>query len=434
MPELTDQLREEFRTAADDVAPGDGLDTWVRGRVRRRERRRRTARLGGVVAVLALVALVAPRALGGDGPDVLSGPSAPAGEEAGVYLVPDWLPAGFELTHAMEVTLPEGAPQPYGRVPARGRSLAARHVHQAPAGAATTTSVPDPTARAVTVRGHEAWVIDAPRLLSPRRSAPRVTSRWSGRSDPGPGPACWPGGSPRTTCCGSPRACGRCRPTAGTPWSTPSWSRPARRRPTTSAPSPTSTPTTAPTATSTSAPTATTTASPPAGGRTPAPEAGSSSPGATVAGDYAGTEHYTLGTAECPDMDHTFDAVLTASDGTAWSFHEDYCGRIVDDWWSGEGTFTLTGPAATSSRARSPPRRRPSATARPTTSRSPAAPGPTPAPGGRAGPTTTSSASPSAPNGSRARSPVRSRSGERRGVPAPGQRRGSRVMRVQAPT
>ncbi len=51
-----------------------------------------------------------------------------------------------------------------------------------------------------------------------------------------------------------------------------------------------------------------------------------------------------MGTADCPEMDHTFDGVLTASDGIAWSFHEDYCGRIVDDWWSGEGTFTLTGP------------------------------------------------------------------------------------------
>lgn len=51
-----------------------------------------------------------------------------------------------------------------------------------------------------------------------------------------------------------------------------------------------------------------------------------------------------MGTADCPEMDHTFDGVVTASDGIAWSFHEDYCGRIVDDWWSGEGTFTLTGP------------------------------------------------------------------------------------------
>ena len=431
MPELTDQLREEFRTAADDVAPGDGLDTWVRGRVRRRERRRRTARLGGVVAVLALVALVAPRALGGDGPDVLSGPAAPAGEEAGVYLIPDWLPAGFDLTHAVELDHPARRIRMAGYRDADGRSLAV-DVQEPPAGA-TTTSVPDPTARAVTVRGHDAWVIDAPLLGSPDgRTEGYVTVEWAER----------PGVHARVTAWGLTeddvlRVAEDLRSVSADTWhalvdpvlesSTPATTA-------TSEPSPTSTSTTAPAATSTSAPIATTTTSPPAGGPTPAAEAGPSSPGATVAGDYAGTEHYTLGTAECPDMDHTFDAVLTASDGTAWSFHEDYCGRIVDDWWSGEGTFTLTAPRATCSRARSPPRPPPSGTARPTTSRSPAAPGPMRAPGGRAGPTTTSSASPSAPNGSRARSPVRSRSGERRGVPAPGQRRGSRVMRVQAPT
>ena len=342
MPELTDQLREEFRTAADEVEPGDGLDTRVRGRARQRQLRRRTARLGGVVAVLALIALVAPRALGGDGPNVLSGPAAPAGEAGGVYLVPDWLPAGFDLAQAAEVTFPEGGgSRTAGYRHADGRSLAVG-VHQAPTGA-TTTSVPDPTSHAVTVRGHDGWVIDAPLLLSSDGSTEgRVIVEWEER----------PGARVSVAAAGLAeddvlRVAEGLRSVSADSWralvdpvlesSTPATI-------TTSAPASTSTPTTAPTATSTSAPTATTTASPPAESPPPAPEAESSTPGDTVEGSYSGTEHYTLGTAECPDMDHTFDAVVTASDGTAWSFHEDYCGRVVDDWWSGEGTFTLTGP------------------------------------------------------------------------------------------
>ncbi len=64
----------------------------------------------------------------------------------------------------------------------------------------------------------------------------------------------------------------------------------------------------------------------------------------SLTGTYDGTEHYTLGTEECPDLDHEYDASVTWADGSTWALYEDYCGRIVDDVWSGEGTFTLTGP------------------------------------------------------------------------------------------
>jgi hypothetical protein len=60
-------------------------------------------------------------------------------------------------------------------------------------------------------------------------------------------------------------------------------------------------------------------------------------------GSYSGTEHYALGSDECPELDHTYDATLTGGSVAGWTLHEDYCGRIdEDDMWSGEGTFTIT--------------------------------------------------------------------------------------------
>jgi hypothetical protein len=105
--------------------------------------------------------------------------------------------------------------------------------------------------------------------------------------------------------------------------------------------------TTAATGTTTSTTTAT---AEPAPTSKPAPGGTGGSSGADVTvlpltGTYSGTEHYTLGSEECPELDHVYDATITEASGAEWAFHEDYCGRIdADDMWSGEGTFTITSP------------------------------------------------------------------------------------------
>jgi hypothetical protein len=63
-----------------------------------------------------------------------------------------------------------------------------------------------------------------------------------------------------------------------------------------------------------------------------------------IAGSYEGTELYTLTTGRC-DLDHVLDTTWSASDGTTWTFHQEYCGLLDGDFWTyGGGSFTLTAP------------------------------------------------------------------------------------------
>ena len=63
-----------------------------------------------------------------------------------------------------------------------------------------------------------------------------------------------------------------------------------------------------------------------------------------VDGTYFGVEHFALFTGRCAFLDHHIVGTFSASDGTTWDFHQDYCGTLQGDLWSGVGTFALTAP------------------------------------------------------------------------------------------
>jgi hypothetical protein len=63
-----------------------------------------------------------------------------------------------------------------------------------------------------------------------------------------------------------------------------------------------------------------------------------------IEGTYEGTEHYALATGRC-DLNHVLDTTWAASDGSTWTFHQEYCGLLDGNVWTyGGGTFTLTAP------------------------------------------------------------------------------------------
>jgi hypothetical protein len=59
-------------------------------------------------------------------------------------------------------------------------------------------------------------------------------------------------------------------------------------------------------------------------------------------GSYVGVEHFALFTGRCSFLDHHIVGTFSSSDGTTWTFHQDYCGTLNGDLWSGVGTFALT--------------------------------------------------------------------------------------------
>lgn len=61
-------------------------------------------------------------------------------------------------------------------------------------------------------------------------------------------------------------------------------------------------------------------------------------------GTYSGVEHFALFTGRCSFLDHHIVGTFSPSDGTTWTFHQDYCGTLKGDLWSAEGTFALTAP------------------------------------------------------------------------------------------
>jgi hypothetical protein len=63
-----------------------------------------------------------------------------------------------------------------------------------------------------------------------------------------------------------------------------------------------------------------------------------------VDGTYFGVEHFALFTGRCAFLDHHIVGTFDVSDGTTWDFHQDYCGTLQGDLWSGVGTFALTAP------------------------------------------------------------------------------------------
>lgn len=63
-----------------------------------------------------------------------------------------------------------------------------------------------------------------------------------------------------------------------------------------------------------------------------------------VEGSYEGTEHYALTEGDC-DLDHVLDTTWELTDGSAWAFHHEYCGRIDGEVWSyAGGRWTITTP------------------------------------------------------------------------------------------
>jgi hypothetical protein len=63
-----------------------------------------------------------------------------------------------------------------------------------------------------------------------------------------------------------------------------------------------------------------------------------------VDGTYFGVEHFALYAGRCAFLDHHIVGTFSVSDGTTWDFHQDYCGTLQGDLWSGDGTFALTAP------------------------------------------------------------------------------------------
>lgn len=115
--------------------------------------------------------------------------------------------------------------------------------------------------------------------------------------------------------------------------------------PTTESTTSASSSTTAP-APSTEAPTTTTEA--PSTTVAPSPPTTAPAPSALhLEWTYAGDEQWRLGQPQCPDLTHWLDAAATASDGSAWTMRQDYCGRNDGERWEGEGTFSLAGATAT---------------------------------------------------------------------------------------
>ena len=94
--------------------------------------------------------------------------------------------------------------------------------------------------------------------------------------------------------------------------------------------------TTTPASTSTSTATETSVA--------PAPTSEPTVSGSPVDGTYFGAEHFALFTGQCAFLDHHILGTFSAADGTTWTFHQDYCGTLAGDLWSGQGTFSLTAP------------------------------------------------------------------------------------------
>lgn len=72
------------------------------------------------------------------------------------------------------------------------------------------------------------------------------------------------------------------------------------------------------------------------------PTSGLTTGGPLLAGTYAGVEHFALFTGRCSFLDHHIAGTFSPSDGTNWTFHQDYCGTLQGDLWSGVGTFVLT--------------------------------------------------------------------------------------------
>lgn len=101
---------------------------------------------------------------------------------------------------------------------------------------------------------------------------------------------------------------------------------------------------TEPTTTTSTEPEPTTTSTEPAPTTAPPSTTAPPPPAAPTTWTYDGLEQYRLNQPQCPDITHWMDADAIASDGSAWTLREDYCGGHSGGQWSGTGTFTLAGP------------------------------------------------------------------------------------------
>jgi hypothetical protein len=76
----------------------------------------------------------------------------------------------------------------------------------------------------------------------------------------------------------------------------------------------------------------------------PTPTSEPTMSGAPVDGTYFGVEHFALFTGRCAFLDHHIVGTFSPADGTTWTLHQDYCGTLQGDLWSGVGTLSLTAP------------------------------------------------------------------------------------------
>jgi hypothetical protein len=109
--DLDQQLRDEFRSAADGAQPSERLDGLVRQRIVQRQRQRRLMAGGGAALAVALVAGVTAALVGDRGNDAVVA-DAGGGLENVVYLVPEDVPEGMELVFADGGDTPEAALPP----------------------------------------------------------------------------------------------------------------------------------------------------------------------------------------------------------------------------------------------------------------------------------------------------------------------------------
>ena len=64
-------------------------------------------------------------------------------------------------------------------------------------------------------------------------------------------------------------------------------------------------------------------------------------------GRFAGEGFFRFFTERCAFMDQVFDYVLTREDRPPGTMHAEACATIVDNFYSAEGTFTITLPGGT---------------------------------------------------------------------------------------
>jgi hypothetical protein len=71
--------------------------------------------------------------------------------------------------------------------------------------------------------------------------------------------------------------------------------------------------------------------------------AGAPEPGvAHVTGRYVGPSYFMLATTGCPQIHTLWDATFDLATGDTWQFHNDYCGTLEGNLFSGSGPFSFT--------------------------------------------------------------------------------------------